>query len=470
MIAISVLGICHQHNALLEDVNTSISFNGTVQTEGDIYQTMTNRNYAMSITGIYQYLYRSFMVSSGLEDKINNNEIYTELDKYYESLPESVHESNEMSGILEGKNVLFIMLESIDTWMLTEKYMPNLYAVQQDSINFVNHYTPLYISAGTFNTEFIANTGLILPATGIDTKIYSENHFPYALANCFTKLGYSANSFHGFNPHMYNRGAVHKNLGYAKYHNWEEMNMSNHMLDSQMTNGYSKMVSDEPFFSFIITYSGHGPYNGESREISESQMELVRTLVSESQVDASGADLEEYTYAIAYARETDAFVGNLLQKLEADNHLDDTVLVFFTDHYSKYLTNHELIMELKEVENGDFLCNTPFFIYQSAIPDQKVETISSTIDIAPTIANLFGIEVDYSYYAGVDIFSDVEHYVIFPGNNWYDGKTYYTLDYKGELTEEIMERNREISQKMKISEYILKSNYLDYLENESRNN
>lgn len=465
LVIIGIVGIYAQHNKIMSRLSTTIAWDAAAQNENDadIYQGMTNKNYVMSMTGIYQYLYRSFMVTSGLENKLSNGEMYKELDEYYEKRAETEHDSNEMSGLFEGQNVFFIMLESIDTWMLTEEYMPNLYQVQQDSINFVNHYSPLYIPAGTFNTEFIANTSLVPPSTGIDNKVYKDNYFPTSVANSFNNAGYTSNSFHSSNPNIYNRGEIHENLGYSKYHNWADMNMENYMLDSQMINGYDKMVTEEPFFSFVITYSGHGPYTEEMHEISDAHIEAARTLVSESSIEASGSDLEEYTYAIAHAMETDAFVGSLIQQLETDGLMEDTVLIFFTDHYGKYMTNHQLVMDLKGVRNADFLCNTPFFIYHAGIERETVETISSTVDIAPTVANLFGLDVDYEYYTGVDIFSDEEHYVIFSGNSWYDGEIYYTLNYEGEVTEGIQNRNQEISQKMKYSEYMLKCDYFSYL-------
>ena len=128
------------------------------------------------------------------------------------------------------------------------------------------------------------------------------------------------------------------------------------------------------------------------------------------------------------------------------------------------MTNHELLMEIKGAESADFLCNTPFFIYHAGTEARVVETVSSTMDIAPTIANLFGLDVEYQYYTGVDIFSNEEHYVIFPGNSWYDGEIYYSINYDGEMTEKINSRNQEISRKMKMSEYTLKSDYFSYLE------
>jgi arylsulfatase A-like enzyme len=179
--------------------------------------------------------------------------------------------------------------------------------------------------------------------------------------------------------------------------------------------------------------------------ISESHIDEAREAVGENFLNASKADWEEYTYAISHAMETDQFVGSLVERLETDNLLEDTVLVFFTDHYGKYMTNHELLMELKGAENGDMLCETPFFIYQKGMAAQKVETISSTADILPTLANMFGLQTDYRYYDGVDIFSDAEHYVVFQGNNWYDGETYFSVEYDGTLTDEIKTRNQEVA-------------------------
>ena len=238
------------------------------------------------------------------------------------------------------------------------------------------------------------------------------------------------------------------------------------MLDSQMINGYSKMVANSPFFSFVITYSGHGPYTEEMHDISDAHIEAAREIVSKNPIKAKKSDVEEYCYAIAHAMETDTFIGNLIEQLETDGILEDTVLVFFTDHYGKYMTNHELIMELKEAENADFLTQTPFFIYHSETEAREVDTISSTIDIAPTVANMFGLDVEYEYYTGVDIFSSKDTYVMFPGNSWYDGTTYYSPNYEGEITEEIRSRNREISQRMKMSEYTLRSNYFSHLDSE----
>lgn len=113
--------------------------------------------------------------------------------------------------------------------------------------------------------------------------------------------------------------------------------------------------------------------------------------------------------------------------------------------------------------------NTEFIANTSLIPPSSgIDTKVYKDNYFPySIANLFGLDVVYTYYTGVDIFSNDEHYVIFSGNNWYDGEIYYTPDYQGVMPEEIIQRNDEISWRMACSEFILKSDYFSYLAEKS---
>ena len=120
-------------------------------------------------------------------------------------------------------------------------------------------------------------------------------------------------------------------------------------------------------------------------------------------------------------------------------------------------------MQLKDVDNMDMLCQTPFFIYSKDMEPRTVTKLTSTMDIAPTIANLFDLDVNYAYYTGDDIFSDGGGYVIFRGLNWYDGDIYYTPDYDGEMTDDvytyIYARNTEVSTRISASWDTFRSNY-----------
>ncbi len=470
MFAVSVVGIYVLHASLIESDDQTFAWDTQYNSSTDqsVYTNFSDVNRCFFMTGGYQYLFRSFVVTYGIEDMLTNGETYEQLDAYYEQSEKNTHPDNEMTGALRDKNLILVLLESIDTWLLTEEYMPNLYALQQQSINFENHYAPMFISAATFGSEFSVNTGLVPPTNGINNKAYSTYAYPYSLAHLFRNEGYTANSFHSANPSIYSRGDIHSNWGYEQYFSWEELGMDDYMLDSQLINGYSYMVQDELFFDFVLTYSGHGPYTEEMDNISADHWDAVYQAVDPDAIPATGDDLEEYYRAVAHAMETDKFIGELVDRLTEDGHINDTALVFFADHYAKYMTNTDLVMQLKGVDNTDMLCRTPFFIYSSDLPAQSVTKLTATMDIAPTIANLFDLDVNYAYYTGDDAFGDGGGYVIFRNLNWYDGETYYTADYSGELTDEIKQRNQEVFERIQASWDTLHSNYFAHLQEEQQ--
>lgn len=461
MIAAAVAGIWYLNGTMRESDNSTFTWDTTYEADTDkaVYTNFSDTNRCFYMAGGYQYLFRSFTVTFDIEDAFRNGMTYDKLDTYYAQREETVHSDNEMTGAFQGKNVMLFLLESIDTWLLTEDYMPNLYRLQQQSINFENHFSPMFISAGTFGTEYTVNTGLIPPTNGVSSKAYSTYSFPYSLAHLFENAGYTANSFHSSSPKIYSRGLIHANWGYEKYHSFVDMGMEDYQRDSQMMNGYADMVAPEHYFDFILTYSGHGPYTEEMDNICQGHWEDVSRTVDPGTIPAQGADLEEYRRAVAHAMETDAFIGQLVEQMESDGTLDNTVLIFFTDHNCKYMTNTQLVMDLKGAENMDMINRTPFFIYSKGTPAQTVSKVTSSMDIAPTIANLFDLDVNYAYYTGDDAFGDGGGYVIFKNMNWYDGETYYTADYSGEITDKIRQRTQEAKTRVQMSWDTLKCNY-----------
>ncbi len=426
-----------------------------------LYTEFTDYNRCMPIAGLYQYTLRNFMVSSGIQNRLDNNQTWASLDAYYAGRKTEISGENRMTGRFTGKNALMVMLESIDSWMITEDYMPNLWAVQQQSVNFTNHYTPLYLSAGTFNTEFISLTGIIPPASGVSASAYTDHTFPYSLPNLFREAGYRANSFHAANPAIYNRGEIHQNLGFEAYHNYAQMGMSDYMLDSQLIRAFDLMTEEEPFFSYVITYSGHGAYDESMANISDPHLEAARAAVAKSGVTASEENLREYTLAVAHAMETDAYIGSLMQELERSGLADRTVLIFYADHYSKYLTDRAFILEIKDADNQNLLCNTPMFIWASDLEPENVDKLVSSVDIFPTVCNSFGLKADLSQFVGDDAFGDGGGFVYWRDASWLDSTGYHTIS--DELSAEELQTLAKVREKLSMSGKTLVSDYFAYL-------
>lgn len=430
-------------------------------TLADAYAEFTNANRCLMFSGLYQYTVRGAVVTIWPQTTADTERI-AELDAYYAAHPKQAADT-PMTGAFAGKNLILIMMESVDDWLVTPEYMPNLYRLEQEGVDFRNYYAPIFLAAATFNSEFTANTGMIAPEYQVRNLYYTEHALPYSLANLFRDAGYRARSYHAANPNIYNRGQIHLNFGYESYNDYGDLGMDDYMLDSQLLRGYDQIVSDEPFFSFIITYSGHGPYTEEQDTISAPHLARARAVIDYSTVPyTTEAQKEEYTRAVAQAMETDAFIGGLRKQLEADGHAEDTVLMLFTDHYCKYFSDVEFISAIKGETDRNMLSNVPFVIWTEGITPQVSEKYVSTMDIAPTIVDLFSLDADLRYYIGNDMFGPDGGVVYFRNYAWYDGKTYDTGN-DASTNPAVLAMREQID----ISQDTFRSDYFAYLQKRS---
>ena len=431
-------------------------------TLADAYAEFTNANRCLMFSGLYQYPVRGAVVTIWPQTTADTERI-AELDAYYAAHPKQAADT-PMTGAFAGKNLILIMMESVDDWLVTPEYMPNLYRLEQEGVYFRNYYAPIFLAAATFNSEFTANTGMIAPEYQVRNSYYTEHALPYSLPNRFRDAGYRARSFHAANPSIYNRGEIHLNFGYESYNDYGDLGMDDYMLDSQLLRGYDQIVSDEPFFSFIITYSGHGPYTTEQQNISEPHLDRARAVIDYSTVPyTTEAQKEEYTRAVAQAMETDAFIGGLRERLEADGHAEDTVLMLFTDHYCKYFSDAEFISAIKGETDRNLLSNVPFVIWTEGITPQVYGKYVSTMDIAPTVVDLFSLDADLRYYIGNDMFGPDGGVVYFRNYAWYDGKTYDTGN-DASTNPAVLAMREQVREQIDISQDTFRYDYFAYLQ------
>lgn len=434
LLAIPALLICacalvimlEQRSLYIDVTRDYLTWDAQKQTDvsyAESYSRIERTNDCFSVTGLYEFTFRSAASTLFPTNYVSKKE-HTELDAYYSAHPKV--SDSPYAGALEGQNLIMILMESVDTWMVTPEYMPNLYALMQESVTFSDYYAPMYIAAATFNSEFAANTGLAAPPVGVSNDAYASFAFPYSAAHLFREAGYTANSFHVGGPDIYNRGNVHENFGFQKYHSASDMGVDNVFLDSQLVRAHRLYSPNRPFFSFLLTYSVHGPHNGDMWGAIEPHWDEANNAIDFDSIDfPSELDREEYHCAIAQAMETDAFIGDFMEQLKTDGKAENTAVVFFTDHYAKYMTDTEFVMSLKGVSNRDLLTRVPFGIWSERLEPQVIDKSVSILDIMPTIANLFNLDVDLRYYLGNDMFASGAGLVNFVDGHWYDGATYY---------------------------------------------
>ena len=394
------------------------------------YKNWIETTKLLRICGTYEYIINDFYHS--FLEKDNSVSARENVTKYIKENKKEIKDKN-YTGIFKNKNLIFVMMESMDDCMVNEETTPTMYEMMNHGFNFTNHYSPGYVTGETANTEFVANTGMYPSINKLSPNYaYVNNDYPYSIANLFKKEGYITNSFHASNGFIYNRINMHIKLGYNQYHNYADMGIDDKylVLDSYIIrDGYNQIVQlNDKFMSFIITYSPHSPYTYEKIECTTNLDDI-----KEIYPDITN---EEYLCGFSAARETDNMFKLLLEKLKEDNLLEDTVIVAFSDHPNK------IIIRDDETEK---LNKTKFFIYSSEMDSNQIGVITSSINILPTIVNLFGIDNDY-LYTGYDALNTNEEYVIFRDYTYYDG-----TDIKP-LTPELLN-------KVEYSSNILISNY-----------
>lgn len=420
-----------------------------------IYKQFTDVNKSLDVSGLYQFVARDIW-NTWFPHNSYSEEQYAEADVFFE---EKNLQGNEYTGLFEGKNVIAVMMESMDNWMISEKYTPTLKYMMDNGINFVNHFAPTFGTGYTFNTEFTFNTGFHTPKSAVTAVNFSSNAFPYSLPNLFKEAGYSVNSFHYNNSEFYNRGIMHKSFGYEGYHSFMSYGLKAHeaQSDSNILKSdaiYADMVKSDKFFDFVVTYSAHIPYT-------YSDAKLDRAKANHPELIDAEMD-EETNNCLILAKDTDDFFAQLLTRLHDDGLLEDTVIIAFADHYAYGFSNQELLAEYSKQVGSGYLYNVPAFIYTPGIEPQTVTKVSKSADLMPTVINLLGLE-DTGYYIGNDIFDpSYEGVAYFDNRSWYDGSTYYVPEktvVDDENRAHIEEMSGRVSKSIDVDDIVIAGDY-----------
>ena len=372
----------------------------------NIYLSYTNPNTSAYLSGIYEYHFRAIYKHFYNLVTFDTKALETTVDDYNKIYGTSKLD-NEYTGLFKDKNVIYIMMESIDTWVIDKETMPTLYQLQKTGLNFTNRYSPFFNGGQTINSEFALNSGMY--AISNKDTIYDIDYidYPYSLANILKKNGYSVNSFHANTGSFYNRDTFHKLLGYDKHYSLEDMqeegflNKNKNYFSDSIASSDDKVFNlmtnkEQKFMSFYTTYSAHLEYTKSNK--------VFRSI--EHTIPSYKYEEEEYIYR-TLAKDTDDFIKNLINKLEKNNLLDDTILVIASDHYVYGYSDTEYVAKKKGVNNNrKELQNTPFIIWSKDMEPQKIDTILDTADILPTVFNLLGIDYNPNNYMGTDVFSE----------------------------------------------------------------
>lgn len=382
-----------------------------------IYKTMYDAKKVYDTVGIYQLTLRDLWVNElypltpGYREQLAQQ---TEtVDAYFAQRGES--SANEMTGIYEGKNVILVLMESMDDWMITQRETPTIQKLMDEGINFTNFYAPGYGSARTLNSEFCMNTGVYLPTTGSYVFDYVTNSFDQSMASQLTQKGYSGFVFHYNTPEFYSRGVLEPAMGYEKYVAYSEYEKDRTKLCDDNLLFDIPEIKEQFFqegatFNTIITRSAHLGYT--YNEVI-SGFALKKYPYYKDMYES-----EEETCARVKAKLVDDMFKRLLEELEEQGQLENTVIVAMTDHYTYGYKNMDELYAHSGVKSDLLLEKVPCFIWSADKPGMQIDKTLNTADLLPTVLNLMGVDSPYSYL-GQDAFDpNYKGYALFPDGSW----------------------------------------------------
>lgn len=391
---------------------------GRAQSAEAAYDNMFNAHRLYQVCGIYQTgikdVYANFLYPLTPGYAETQAEAKAEIDAYFAQRPE--HERNDMTGLFQGKNVVFVLMESMDDFAIGE-HTPTISKLMEEGINFTNFYTPGYGGVRTFNSEFCTNTGSYLASSGGYAFDYVTNTFDQSLANRLGDLGYSSIVYHYNDPAFYSRGVFSPAMGYDKYLSYQDYvteETKRDLYDDEFL--FNNEAVSESFFregpklNFIITRSAHlsYKYNEVLSHYGLQKYPEYRGLTGNEELDCM----------YVKARLVDDMFARLLEELEAHGELENTVIVAITDHYAYGFKDTETMMELSGVDHELLLEKTPCFIWSADCPSIEVTKTLNTSDFLPTVLNLLGVEQAYNYL-GRDAFDpSYQGYALFSDGSW----------------------------------------------------
>lgn len=346
---------------------------------------------------------------------------------------------NEYTGLFEGKNLIFITAEAFSPKVVDADRTPTLYRMMTEGIAFSDYYQPLW-GAGTTGGEY-SNLLSLAPygSTGSMQEVVQQNIF-HTMGKQLQARGYSSAAFHNNDYTYYGRHQTHTHLGYDVFigvGNGMENGVTNlfPQSDEEMFRyTIPQYIDQQPFSLYYMTVSGHATYTFDSNGSAKKNEEYTKDLPYSNVVKAYLACNMELEHSMAY----------LLEQLEEKGILDDTVIVIATDHYPYGLepsdtweTKTNYLAELigQPISDCFIRDKSALIIWSGCLEDMDLQVDGPTmsLDILPTLSNLFGVEYDSRLMCGRDVFSDEMELVFWLDGSWKTDKGSYD-GYRGKFT------------------------------------
>ena len=435
-----------------------------------------NREYIVQRFGII--LYQGNDLIQSLTPKINSLFGYDEAAKefkdfYSKKFSEEQHKDNKYTGVLEGMNVVFIHMESIQNFLVNMQVngvevTPTINKLSKEGMYFSNFFPQISIGTSS-DTEFTLNTSLMPASSGTVFVQYYDRDY-VSIPKLLKEKGYYTFSAHANGSSMWNRNNMHPSLGYddmyfQDFFVYDEktdrlgLGMKDTMFFEQMQPVLEELEKNNTsYMGTLIQLSNHSPFSATDwnpqlyDELGSLDLTNTYTTIDEETGEEvqitddylKGTKLGNYLISAHYA---DLALGTFIDYVNNSEYYDNTVFVLYGDHDAKldkaeyqYYFNYNIetgeLYEEGDPEyvNYDNFANeinrkTPLIIWtKNKNVAKKIKRVNDNVmgmyDVMPTLGNMMNF--DYKYALGHDIYDIGENnVVIFPNGNFVTNKVYY---------------------------------------------
>lgn len=403
------------------------------------------------------------------------DETLSALHSYVDSLSPS--NQNDYTGIFEGKNLILICAEAFSDVVIDKELTPTLYRLTHNGFYFSEFYQPTW-GGSTSSGEFSFVTGLV-PVNGVQSmQDISDNHNYFTLGNQLQQLGYYSQAYHNGEYNYYDRNLTHQHLGYSQF-----LGLGNGLEDiagwwtddeTLFSTTLDTYIDKQPFSIYYMSISGHCTYRSDKESVPEHLDQVLAV---------HGSRYKDTTnYYLCYQLELEDALTTLVEKLEAAGIADDTVICLTSDHYPYGLENTATFDNYEDYVTdlyGYTYANSweqdhnTLIIWSGCLENEykdmacEISAPTYSLDIVPTLSNLFGLEYDSRLLVGRDVFSGEEAIALWSNYSWvtergkYDSSTgtYYPNDGYENDENYINRINRIVTNKINFSSQVVDTDY-----------
>ncbi|WP_019156810.1 LTA synthase family protein [Robertmurraya massiliosenegalensis] len=444
--------------------------------EADRPQLLTrtfDRNYIVKYLGMYNYTIYDAVLSTKASAKralADSNDI-TEVINYTRS--EYVSPNPEFFGKAKGMNVIYVHLESIQTFLIDyelhgEEVTPFLNSLTKDENTlYFDNFFHQTAQGKTADAEFIIDNSLYGLPQGSAFSTKGHNTYQAAPA-ILSDYGYSSAVFHGNTGSFWNRDEIYKSFGFdafydSSYYEMVEDELADYGLNDKPFFEQSMPMLEalpQPFYTKFITVTHHHPFT-----LPEEKVTIAPHTTGNRTVD-------NYFQTARYADEA---LSEFFGYLKESGLYDNSVIILYGDHYGISDNHRKAMSKVLNKEVNDFesagLQRVPLFIRVPGVEGGTKHQYGGQIDLFPTVMHLLGIDTKSNVQFGTDLLSEdhdelipfrngdfVSPTVTYTGGKFYDSLTGIEIEDYKELS-----RFKEIAEmKLRFSDRVVEGDLLRF--------